>query len=60
VLDFSKIEAGRMDLEATVFSMEELLGERRICKFARQLRAHEKNLELLYDLGRRHSLTPVR
>ena len=48
VLDFSKIEAGRMDLEATVFSLEELLGE--TMKFL-ALRAHEKNLELLYDLG---------
>ena len=48
VLDFSKIEAGRMDLEATVFSLEELLGE--TVKFL-ALRAREKNLELLYDLA---------
>jgi len=48
VLDFSKIEAGRMDLEATVFSLEELLGE--TVKFL-ALRAREKNLELLCDLA---------
>ncbi len=48
VLDFSKIEAGRMDLEAMAFSLEELLGETMKCL---ALRAHEKNLELLYDLA---------
>jgi two-component system, sensor histidine kinase and response regulator len=48
VLDFSKIEAGRMDLEATVFSLEELLGE--TVKFL-ALRAREKNLELLCNLA---------
>ncbi|HKM82037.1 MAG TPA: response regulator [Candidatus Acidoferrum sp.] len=48
VLDFSKIEAGRMDLEATVFSLDELLGE--TIKFL-ALRAREKNLEFSYDLA---------
>ena len=48
VLDFSKIEAGKMDLEVTVFSLEELLRE--TMKFL-ALRAHEKNLEFSYGLA---------
>jgi len=45
VLDFSKIEAGRLDLEETVFNLEEVLGET-MKTFA--LRSHEKSLELLF------------
>jgi len=48
VLDFSKIEARRLDLEETAFSLEELLGE---TMKALALRAHEKNLELQFDVS---------
>ena len=48
ILDFSKIEAGKLDLEEMVFSPEELMGETmKVLAF----RAHEKNLELVYDLA---------
>jgi len=47
VLDFSKIEAGRLDLDHVPFDIDELLGDtlRGIA-----LRAHQKGLELAYDL----------
>jgi PAS domain S-box-containing protein len=48
VLDFSKIEAGRLDLEETVFSLEELLGE---TLRPLRLRAREKGLELQYEMA---------
>jgi two-component system, sensor histidine kinase and response regulator len=48
ILDFSKIEAGKLDIEETVFSPEELMGESmKVMAF----RAHQKNLELVYDLA---------
>jgi len=47
VLDFSKIEAGKLDLDSSPFDIDELLGDtlRGIA-----LRAHQKGLELAYDL----------
>jgi len=48
VLDFSKIEAGRLDLEETVFSLEELLSE---TLKPLGLRARQKGLELQYEMA---------
>jgi two-component system sensor histidine kinase/response regulator len=45
ILDFSKVEAGRLDLEPIDFQLRESLGET-IKTLA--LRAHQKNLELIY------------
>ncbi|MDK9706001.1 MAG: response regulator [Desulforhopalus sp.] len=47
ILDFSKIEAGRMELEATDFSIDEVL-EQLSNIFA--MKAAEKNLELLFHV----------
>ena len=47
VLDFSKIEAGELELEHIDFSMEEILDRLRDIVASR---AHEKGLELLFDL----------
>jgi PAS domain S-box-containing protein len=43
VLDFSKIEAGKLDIEANVFSLHDLLGD---TVKSMALRAHGKGLEL--------------
>jgi CheY-like chemotaxis protein len=43
ILDFSKIEAGKLDLEETVFSLRERVGD--VMK-SMALRAHDKGLEL--------------
>ncbi len=48
VLDFSKIEAGRLELEETVFSLEEMLSE---TLKALALRARETGLELEFELA---------
>jgi len=47
ILDFSKIEAGKLDLEILDFDLESLMND-----FAATLamRAHEKGLELIYDI----------
>lgn len=45
ILDFSKVEAGKLDLEPIDFQLRESLGET-IKTLA--LRAHQKNLELIY------------
>jgi len=47
VLDYSKIEAGKLDFEAIEFSPCESIGD--VMK-ALSLRAHQKNLELVYDI----------
>lgn len=47
ILDFSKIEAGKLDLEQVDFSLRESLGD--VMKTL-ALRAHQKGLELLYDV----------
>jgi signal transduction histidine kinase/DNA-binding response OmpR family regulator len=47
ILDFSKIEAGKLDLEETVFSLRERVGD--VMK-SLALRAHEKGLELAYRI----------
>jgi PAS domain S-box-containing protein len=47
ILDFSKIEAGKMDFESIPFDLRESLGE---TMRALAIRAHEKGLELLYDV----------
>ena len=48
ILDFSKIEAGRMGLESTDFYLEDVLGS--LVDMA-TLKAQEKGLELLFDIG---------
>ncbi len=47
ILDFSKIEAGKLDLEQVQFSLRESLGD---ALKTMALRAHEKGLELLYEV----------
>ena len=49
VLDFSKIEAGKLELELIEFDLEELL-DQTIRGLA--VRAHQKKIELLFDIGR--------
>ena len=49
ILDFSKIEAGKLQLNAADFSLEDLLADT-AKSFA--LRAHQKGLELMYEIGR--------
>ncbi|WP_081426739.1 response regulator [Sorangium cellulosum] len=48
VLDFSKIEAGKLEIEPVVFDPSEILGD---AVKTLALRAHEKRLELAYDVG---------
>ncbi len=45
ILDFSKIEAGKLELEKTVFSLKDFLGESLKIMASK---AHEKQLELAY------------
>ncbi|HTX14553.1 MAG TPA: response regulator [Candidatus Baltobacteraceae bacterium] len=47
VLDFSKIEAGKLEIEAIPFDLRESLGE---MMQALSIRAHQKGLELVYDV----------
>jgi two-component system sensor histidine kinase/response regulator len=47
ILDFSKVEAGKLELETIEFSLPGCVGE--IMK-TMALRAHQKNLELAYDV----------
>jgi two-component system, sensor histidine kinase and response regulator len=47
ILDFSKIEAGRLELESFEFNLHGLLGD--VMK-GLALRAHQKHLELAYDI----------
>jgi signal transduction histidine kinase len=47
VLDFSKIEAGKLEIEHVSFNLRETLEE---TMRAMALRAHEKNLELAFDM----------
>ena len=47
ILDFSKIEAGRLELDSFEFNLHDLLGD--ITK-GLALRAHQKGLELAYDI----------
>ena len=47
ILDFSKIEAGKMELERCDFELRETLGN---ALTALALRAHEKQLELLFEV----------
>jgi signal transduction histidine kinase/CheY-like chemotaxis protein/HPt (histidine-containing phosphotransfer) domain-containing protein len=48
ILDFSKVEAGKLELETIEFNLAACVGE--IMK-TMALRAHEKGLELAYDVG---------
>ncbi len=48
ILDFSKVEAGKLELESIEFNLAACVGE--IMK-TMALRAHEKNLELAYDVN---------
>ncbi len=47
ILDFSKIEAGKLQLDAIAFDLRERLGE---CMKALSFRAHQKQLELVYEV----------
>ena len=47
VLDFSKIEAGKFEIEAIPFGLREGLGE---IMQGLSIRAHQKGLELIYDV----------
>lgn len=47
ILDFSKIEAGKLELESIPFDLRESLGE---TMKALSFRAHQKGLELIYDV----------
>jgi len=47
ILDFSKIEAGKLELDAQPFDLRDSLGD---AMKALAFRAHEKNLELLWDV----------
>jgi PAS domain S-box-containing protein len=47
ILDFSKIEAGRLELERVDFDLREAVGN---TMQTLALRAHQKNLELTYDV----------
>jgi two-component system sensor histidine kinase/response regulator len=47
ILDFSKIEAGKLELEAIPFALRTCVGE---TMKALSFRAHQKGLELIYDV----------
>jgi two-component system, sensor histidine kinase and response regulator len=47
ILDFSKLEAGKMGVESIAFSLRESLAE---TMKLQSVRAHQKNLELLYEV----------
>ena len=49
ILDFSKIEAGKLDLEQIDFNLRDTIGN---AMKTLALRAHEKGLELAYDIPR--------
>jgi two-component system sensor histidine kinase/response regulator len=48
ILDFSKIEAGKLEIESIPFDLRESLGE---AMHTLSYRAHQKGLELVYDVG---------
>jgi signal transduction histidine kinase/CheY-like chemotaxis protein/ligand-binding sensor domain-containing protein len=50
ILDFSKIEAGKLDLDLGIFNLSQLTGD--ILKTL-ALRAHQKGLELVFDIDSR-------
>jgi two-component system sensor histidine kinase/response regulator len=47
ILDFSKIEAGKLEFESIPFDLRESLGE---ALHTLSIRAHQKGLELIYDV----------
>jgi PAS domain S-box-containing protein len=47
ILDFSKIEAGKLEIDAIDFNLGDLIGD---TMKALSIRAHQKALELVYDL----------
>ena len=49
ILDFSKIEAGKMDIEAIPFDLDETLDT---VASVITVKAEEKNLEVIFDIGR--------
>ncbi|MGB7585744.1 MAG: response regulator, partial [Terriglobales bacterium] len=48
ILDFSKVEAGKLELETIDFNLADCVGE---TVKTMALRAHQKNLELAYDVN---------
>ena len=48
ILDFAKIEAGRMEMESSPFALDEIVSK--VCNTL-ALRAHEKDLELIYYIN---------
>jgi len=48
ILDFSKIESRKLELESVPFALREVIGE--MLK-PHAVRAHQKNLELIYDIA---------
>ncbi len=50
ILDFSKVEAGKLDLDSIEFSLQESMAE---TMKVLALRAHEKDLELIYEIDAR-------
>jgi two-component system, sensor histidine kinase and response regulator len=48
ILDFSKIEAGKLEVESIPFDLREMVGE---TMKAMGIRAHQKGLELVYDVS---------
>jgi signal transduction histidine kinase/CheY-like chemotaxis protein len=48
ILDFSKVEAGKLDLDAIEFDLYDSLGE---TMRSLAVRAHQKNLELVYEVA---------
>ena len=47
ILDFSKVESGKLDLDSIEFSVQDTIAE---TMKVLALRAHEKDLELIYDI----------
>ena len=48
ILDFARIESGKLELEDTAFELDSILDH---VAFVNSLRAADKDLELLYDVG---------
>ena len=56
ILDFSKVESGRLDIEPIEFSLQDLVAE---TMKGMAVRAHEKGLELAYEIDEKIALLVV-